>query len=126
MNVGSICVKIAGRDAGKKCVIVEKKDNLVLIDGETRRRKVNQSHLVPTGEKIELKSGDHEEVKAAFKQMGIEIKDTKPKPKTEKPKKSRKADGKKRAVKKVTKKAVKKEEPKKEAPVKKAEAEKKE
>jgi large subunit ribosomal protein L14e len=125
MNIGSICVKIAGRDAGKKCVIVEKKDNLVLIDGETRRRKINQAHLVPTGEKIELQSGDHEEVKAAFKQMGIEIIDTKPKPKTEKPKKSRKSDLKKRAVKKVTKKVVKKapkkEEPKKEAPVEKTE-----
>ena len=40
IEVGRLCVKIAGRDAGKKCVITELIDEkLVMIDGETRRRK---------------------------------------------------------------------------------------
>ncbi|MBW3019500.1 hypothetical protein KY329_04940, partial [Candidatus Woesearchaeota archaeon] len=106
MEKGSICVKIAGRDAGKKCVVIEKKGYRVLIDGETRRREVNQSHLIPTGEKIELKTGSHDEVKTAFKQLGIEITDKKPKQAAERQKKKRKADLKQKPVKKVTKKAV--------------------
>ena len=40
IDVGRVCVKIAGRDAGKKAVVVEKIDsNFVLIDGQTRRRR---------------------------------------------------------------------------------------
>ena len=41
-EVGRICVKLAGRDAGSKCVIVEELDNhYVLVDGDVRRKKVN-------------------------------------------------------------------------------------
>lgn len=117
MEKGNICVKIAGRDAGKKCVVIEQKGYRILVDGETRRREVNQSHLIPTGEKIELQTGSHEEVVAAFKKLGIEIKERKPKQKTERPRKTRKADLKQKPVKKVTKKAAKK--PKEEKPEKK-------
>ena len=36
-QVGRLCIKIAGRDAGKKCVIVSVLDDVfVLIDGEWR------------------------------------------------------------------------------------------
>ena len=55
---GRICVKIAGRDAGKKCVILEHKEDRVLIDGETRRRYVNPDHLEPTDNIVEGVSKD--------------------------------------------------------------------
>ena len=45
-DVGRVCLKIAGRDAGKKCVVVEKLEGkYVLIDGMTRRKKCNTLHL---------------------------------------------------------------------------------
>jgi len=38
-EIGRLCVKIAGRDARKKAVIVEVLDgNFVMRDGEVRRR----------------------------------------------------------------------------------------
>lgn len=57
-DVGRVCIKIAGRDARKKCVVVEVIDNnYVLIDGETRRRKCNVAHLEPLDLVVELESG---------------------------------------------------------------------
>ena len=72
MKTGQLCVKIAGRDAGRDCIIVEVlDDNFVLIDGNTRRRKCNIDHLEPIGElKIKSKAG-HEEVIEAMKKTGI-------------------------------------------------------
>jgi|SRR3989344_7090768 len=74
MKTGQLCVKIAGRDAGRECIIVEVlDDNFVLIDGNTRRRKCNIDHLEPIGElKIKSKAG-HEEVIEAMKKHGIKI-----------------------------------------------------
>jgi len=74
MKAGQLCVKIAGRDAGNECVVVEVlDDNFVLIDGNTRRRKCNVDHLEPIGElKIKSKAG-HDEVIEAMKKAGIEI-----------------------------------------------------
>ena len=55
-EVGRICVKLAGRDAGRKCVIVEELDNLyVLVDGDVRRKKVNINHLEPIEEMLDIK-----------------------------------------------------------------------
>ncbi len=72
-EVGRACVKIAGRDARKKCVVVDVLDNrFVLIDGETRRRKCNIAHLEPLNMIIEIPSGaDNEAVVSALKQEGI-------------------------------------------------------
>jgi len=48
-EIGRICIKIAGRDAGRECVIVDVlKDKFMLIDGNVRRRKCNVIHLEPT------------------------------------------------------------------------------
>lgn len=114
IDVGRVCVKIAGRDARKRCVIVEKLDKtFVLIDGETRRRKCSIAHLEPLNQTLDIKSGaDREAVKAAFKGMGIELVDTKAKKATERPKKVRKGKDaakaeKKAPAKKGTKKAAK-------------------
>jgi large subunit ribosomal protein L14e len=92
IEVGRICVKIAGRDAARKCVVVDILDNrLVMIDGETRRRKCSIMHLEPTGTKIELKKGaSHEEVKAELAKIGITTRETKPKKAGERPRSKRK------------------------------------
>jgi large subunit ribosomal protein L14e len=101
MEVGRLCVKLAGRDAGKKCVIVDVLDSVfVLIDGETRRRKCNLKHLEPLKETIDIKkSASHEAVVSAFKELGIEIKETKPKQPKPRQKQIRAADRKKLAPK---------------------------
>jgi len=55
---GCVCMKIAGRDAGKLCVITEVVDNhFVKVDGFTRPRKVNVKHLEPVGKTVEVKKG---------------------------------------------------------------------
>ena len=92
IEVGRLCIKTAGRDGGCKCVVVDILDgNYVLIDGETRRRKCNILHIEPLEEAIKIKKGaSHENVKAEFKKLGIDLIDTKPKEKKERPRKIRK------------------------------------
>lgn len=93
MDVGRLCLKIAGRDAGKKCVIVDVlDDHTLLIDGQTRRRKCNIMHIEPTREVLKLKKGaSHAEVVAAFKKLGLEMKETKAKKAGPRPHRLRKA-----------------------------------
>lgn len=88
-EVGRLCVKTAGRDAGKKCVVVEVLgENYVLIDGETRRRKTNIAHLEPLKEVLKLKKkASHDEVRKALEPLGFKVKNTMPKKITERPKK---------------------------------------
>lgn len=56
VEVGRVCVKLAGRDAGGKCVIVDVLDDKnVLVDGEkVRRRKVNVNHLQILEQSVEV------------------------------------------------------------------------
>lgn len=65
IEVGRICVKIAGREAGEKCVIVEIiDDNYVEVVGTTiKNRKCNIKHLEPVDQTIEIKSDDVEAIK---------------------------------------------------------------
>jgi len=77
IEVGRICVKTYGREAGKKCVIVDVIDkNFVLVTGPTsvnkvKRRKANVNHIEPTQEKIEIKrSATDEEIVNALKSAG--------------------------------------------------------
>jgi large subunit ribosomal protein L14e len=73
-DIGRVCLKIAGRDAGKYCVIVDEKDQRVVIDGQTRRRTVNPLHLEPTAETVDIKKGaDHDSVVKALDAAGIEV-----------------------------------------------------
>lgn len=111
IEVGRLCVKIAGREAGKKCVILDViDDNYVLIDGQLRRKKCNISHLEPLEKKIEIKKGaSHSEVVDEFKKLKIEIKETKKKEKKEKPKKIRSKKEVKAEEKAKKKKIVRKE-----------------
>lgn len=75
MTIGRVCVKIAGRDAGKKCVIIDTIDSAnVLIDGATRRKKCNTKHLEPLDPVLQLKkNASHEEVAAELKKLGVEV-----------------------------------------------------
>jgi len=77
IEVGRICVKNVGREAGKKCVIVDIVDkNYVLITGpktvsDIKRRRANIDHVEPTNEKIEIKRGStDEEIAEALKIAG--------------------------------------------------------
>lgn len=73
MEVGRVCVKLAGREAGKRCVIVEViDDNFVVVAGlGVKRRRCNSSHLEPTPEVLEIPKGaSDEEVKMAFEKTG--------------------------------------------------------
>ena len=93
IEIGRVVVKIAGRDAGKKAIIVDiLNDKYVLIDGETRRRKCNILHIEPLNQVVKIgKNANHEDVSKALKEIGLEARVTKPKPKTQKPKKKRKS-----------------------------------
>ena len=73
LDIGRLCVKIAGREAGQKCVIVDTvDDNFAIIDGNLRRKRCNIEHLEPLNETIEISKGaSKEDVKEAFKKAGI-------------------------------------------------------
>lgn len=77
IEIGRICVKTYGREAGKKCVIVDVVDkNFVLVTGpksvnKLKRRKANVNHIEPTQDKIEIKRGaTDEEIVEALKSVG--------------------------------------------------------
>ena len=67
IEIGRVCVKISGREAGRKCVIVDVIDkNFVLVTGPqkvtgVKRRRVNISHVEPTERKIEIERGENDE-----------------------------------------------------------------
>ncbi|MFW6014062.1 MAG: 50S ribosomal protein L14e [Candidatus Nanoarchaeia archaeon] len=76
-TTGRICLKTAGRDAGKYCVVLKATENgYVLIDGETRRKRVNVNHLEPTKKTVKVKEeAETQEVKDALKKEGIAVKE---------------------------------------------------
>ena len=67
IEVGRICVKATGREARKRCVIVDLIDkNFVLVTGPlsvtgVKRRRVNVNHIKPTEEKIKIRRGATDE-----------------------------------------------------------------
>jgi large subunit ribosomal protein L14e len=77
IEIGRLCVKLAGRDAGKECLIVDElKNNLVLIDGNTRRRKCNINHLELLPQKATIKKdASHDEVVKALEKLGIKVRE---------------------------------------------------
>lgn len=77
IEVGRICVKLSGREAGRKCVIVDIVDkSFVLVTGpkavtDVRRRRTNVNHIEPLKDKIDIKRGaSDEEVTEALKTAG--------------------------------------------------------
>ncbi len=73
MNVGRVCVKIAGREAGSFCVIIERGDKtFALIDGPVKRRKCNIVHLEPTNKVVDVsKSMDKKEILDRLAALGL-------------------------------------------------------
>ncbi|MCD6278729.1 MAG: 50S ribosomal protein L14e [Desulfurococcales archaeon] len=63
IEVGRICVKLRGREAGRKCVVVDIiDDKFVLITGPrqltgVKRRRVNINHIEPTDMKVDIDKG---------------------------------------------------------------------
>ncbi|HLD80077.1 MAG TPA: 50S ribosomal protein L14e [Candidatus Nanoarchaeia archaeon] len=88
-EVGRLCVKIAGRDAGRTCVVVEAMSNgYVVVDGDVRRKKVNVKHLEPLDKTVSVKSkASSADVKKAFEKEGLSVWETTPKKFAERPKK---------------------------------------
>jgi len=72
IEVGRVCRKVAGREAGRLCVVVSIIDkNFVEATGPkeltgVRRRRVNVKHLVPLPVKLDIPEGakDEEVIKA--------------------------------------------------------------
>jgi large subunit ribosomal protein L14e len=77
IEVGRICVKLSGREAGSKCVIVDVIDkSFVSVTGPkkvtgVKRRRANINHVEPIQDKIDIKRGaSDEEVEEALKAAG--------------------------------------------------------
>jgi len=72
IEVGRLCYKVRGHEAGRKCVIVDIIDeNLVLVTGPkqltgVKRRRVNIKHIAPLDRVISISKGasDEEVLKA--------------------------------------------------------------
>jgi large subunit ribosomal protein L14e len=77
IEVGRICVKLTGREAGRKCVIVDLIDkSFILVTGPKtvtgiKRRRTNVNHVEPLEDKIGIKRGaSDEEIAEALKATG--------------------------------------------------------
>ena len=86
-DVGRMCMKVAGREAGKYCVVVKKlDDNFVLVTGprsvtQVKRRKCNILHLEPLKESLKIKDdASDEEVIKAYEEASLFTKLDLPKP----------------------------------------------
>lgn len=77
IEIGRLVVKIAGREATKKAIIVDLVDNnFVLVTGAgisgVKRRRSNIKHIEPLDEKVEIERGSSDEdVKAAVEASGL-------------------------------------------------------
>ncbi len=78
VDIGRICVKIAGKDAGKYCIIVKNVDNnFVIITGPKKltgikRKKCNINHLKLLQEKLEIKENcDDIEILNIWEKSGL-------------------------------------------------------
>ena len=77
IEIGRICVKLTGREAGRKCVIIDIMDkSFILVTGPksvtgVRRRRTNINHVEPLQDKIDIKRGaTDEEIAEALKAEG--------------------------------------------------------
>ncbi len=63
IGAGTVCVKIAGRDAGQKVVVLSVKGSFADVVGLRKARKVNLKHLEPTADKLDPKLKEEEILK---------------------------------------------------------------
>ena len=83
LEIGRVCMKIAGREAGRYCVVIKEagkaKDekSFVFVTGPrlltgVKRRKVNIDHLKATEHKVEVKeNATDEEVLGGYEKAGL-------------------------------------------------------
>ena len=78
MEIGRVCLKTAGREAGKYCVVVGKEESgFVTVTGpktvtQVKRRKCNITHLEPLPDVLKIKAGaTDEEVSSALSKAGL-------------------------------------------------------
>jgi len=68
MEIGRVCMKVSGREAGKYCVVLKKEGNaFVVVTGPkivtgVKRRKANIEHLEPTKYIIEIPENASDEL----------------------------------------------------------------
>jgi len=113
LEVGRVCMKTAGREAGKYCVVLKKMDeNFVLITGpkvltQVKRRRCNVEHLEPTPHTVKIDAEASDEIVIdAYEKSGLLTKLGLKKPGPEVVKEAKKE------VKKVEKEVKKEEKPK--------------
>lgn len=77
IEIGRICIKTVGREAGQKCIVVDLIDkNFVLITGPKKvtgikRRRSNVNHVKPTEYVIDIDRGASDaDVEKALKAAG--------------------------------------------------------
>ncbi len=77
VEIGRICIKTAGRENGKKCVVVDVMDkSFAVITGPkavtgVKRKRVNLNHIMALEDRVELKRGaSDEDVTSALKEAG--------------------------------------------------------
>jgi len=78
LEVGRVCLKVAGREAGKYCVVLKKMDNtFVLVTGPktltgVKRRRCNVEHLEPTSYALKIDTeADDDVVIKAYDAIGL-------------------------------------------------------
>jgi large subunit ribosomal protein L14e len=78
LEVGRVCMKVVGREAGKYCTVLKKiNDAFVMVTGPKlltgiKRRRCNIQHLEPLPYVLEIKEdATDEEVIAAYEKAGL-------------------------------------------------------
>ncbi|MEM2874948.1 MAG: 50S ribosomal protein L14e [Candidatus Hadarchaeales archaeon] len=73
MDIGRVCVKLAGHEAGRECVIVDvvDKNSVIVVGPRVKRRRCNVLHLQPTDRKLDIARGcADEDAKKALQASG--------------------------------------------------------
>jgi large subunit ribosomal protein L14e len=74
---GRVCLKIAGREAGKYCIVLEQpRDGFVTVAGPkavtgVKRRKCSIFHIEPTAHMLETGGATDSELEAGWKSSGL-------------------------------------------------------
>lgn len=74
LDVGRVCRKTAGKEAGKYCVVVDKPEkNIIAVDGkEIKKKKTSIWHLEPLPEVLKIKKGAKtEDIVKALEKAGF-------------------------------------------------------
>lgn len=77
---GRVCLKIAGRDAGKRCVVLSVKGPFAEVLSARKKRRVSIHHLEPMDLMIDIKGSEE----SVLKQMNVGKKSLTPEKKADK------------------------------------------